>query len=33
MTNLYGDRRYKRRIARLQKQLDAFRERLGVDEF
>ena len=33
MTNLYGNRRYKSRIARLQKQLDAFRERLGVDEF
>ncbi len=33
MKNLYGEKRYKRRIARLQKQLDKFRTELAVDEY
>ena len=33
MQNLISDKRYKRRIARLQKQLDKFREELKVDEY
>ncbi|MBR1927481.1 MAG: sulfatase [Bacteroidales bacterium] len=33
MRNLYGERRYRRRIARLQRQLDKFRSELAVDEY
>ena len=33
MNNLYGEKRYKRRVARLQKQLDKFRTELAVDEY
>jgi len=33
MSNLISDKRQRRKIARLQKQLDKFRQELGVDEY
>lgn len=33
LSNLYGDKRYRRKIARLQKQLDKFRTELAIDEY
>ena len=33
LSNLYGDKRYRRKIARLQKQLNKFRTELAIDEY